>query len=670
MAAPNPVLVLPPSTGEQPLTYPQLLDKLKCTCTAGAQIRPSSLPSATVNIGDIIADHSRVLSALASAYGVVAVVMQMITCIMEVLCAINNPFALIDAMIRLFGTCLPDFILILPQLAIPAKIICIIKVVIAIVEYILTVILPLIQDLIQNITNLIDAVADGNLQAISAISFKITSLIKELYSVVGVLAVLSALFVMIKALLDAGIAIPCSGTGGSCSGCGEDQCPSTIQQSSIVGSDGILYVLYGSSSSEFQLRFYSESQKSSLLQIRDFFPKGINYSTITDEDDLAYTIEIDDIVYAVQGVNSEGAAAISVIPEPFLADGYLSDIVSGAPLISALDVRFGTNTETFLPSFVNTRYVEIIERNSSAFAATNNGTWLIKQVYDGYNVKLQRESGTWSFNSGAAPSVHMDWKVTPAIPSAGSGKSFQLDINHNELIRHGLIGVGCHPAIKAAAAGLANRFPFAANLTLPALPDFDKLLVDVTACLAAVAPITVDTEYVLNNLTSIATGAAGLSSCLTATLTTFEGELIDYAEDIYPVLFSPENSLLSADPLVQVVGEDIIVTLTPIDLSGQPLGQTLPPGVIEATIETDAGDISNTTEVFDDGGDSTGNFIATLTSNVPTIAKLSAVVGGEDVADFNGSDLIKREIEVEFVPRRPVVEGGGVTEPLGSVRAE
>ena len=43
-----------PSDGGKPMTYPQLLKQLSCICTAGAQIKPSSTPTATANLGDII----------------------------------------------------------------------------------------------------------------------------------------------------------------------------------------------------------------------------------------------------------------------------------------------------------------------------------------------------------------------------------------------------------------------------------------------------------------------------------------------------------------------------------------------------------------------------------------------------------------------------------------
>lgn len=673
MASPNlPVVPLLPSTGARPLTYPELLDKLKCVCTAGAQIRPSSLPSATVDLADIIADHARFLTIFTAGFGIITVVLKMIACIIDVLCALMNPFAVISALIRLFGTCLPDFILIFPQFAIPAKIICILKIILAILEYILTVIVPLVEEIIQNVENLVSAIDDNNAQGIAAISFKIATLIKELYSVLGIFEALSAIWAMIKLFLDAGIGIPCGGSGGSCEGCADDQCNDTLRQSNITGSDGVLTLSYISSSS-YIIRFYSNTKQSNFLDLRNFFPRGLNYSEIEDEDDLPYVISVDGTSYAVTGVNSSGMATLSFINQPYETDGYLSGVVSGVTLIDPLDIRFGVDTQTFLPSYAGTRYVELVDRTSGSYAAANNGTWRIEEVYDGFNVRLRRSDDYWRYSGGADPANHLDWKLLPATPSAGSNKAFDLDINHNELIRHNVIGVGCHPAIKATIDAFNNRFPDASNLTLPELPDFDLLLTELSGCLAEVGPEDVTTDYVLDNYDSIAAGATDLQNCITGPMADFTSELTDYVEDIYPRIFDPENSTLEADPLIQVIGEYVDVTLIPYDINGGKLAQTLPAGIIEATIFSDVGVLSSTQEVLDENGDSTGDFTATLTSYKPTIVKLSAQVGGKDVADFNGSTLVKRIVEVEFVAptvqRVPAIEGD-TPEPLGVGKTE
>ena len=657
---------------EQPKTYPEWLDTLECTCPAGAKIRPSSLPSATIDLGDIIADHTRILSVFTSAYSVVTVILKMIACIIDVLCCLVNPFCIIYALIKLFGTCLPDFILIFPQLAIPAIIICIIKIILAIVEYILTVLLPLILEIIQNIQDLISAITDQNEDAIKAIAFKLAALLKELMNVVGILSVLSAIWIMIKALLAAGIAIPCGGSGGSCSECGdEDQiCPSTLQQTSFGGTDGRFIILYESDGFSYEILFYSASREADFLRIRNFFPKGLDYTEIDNEDDVPYTLSVNGSTYFITSVDSGGYCSLYQIPPSYSYDGYLANTDrNGVPYTGTpvKDARFSTDTSTFVASSLN-RYITMQDTRGATQSHTNGGSWQIQEVYDAYNVKLTREDGIlWNYG---APNDHLRWKLEPSPPTSLYNLSFEVEINHEELIRHGLIPVGCHPAVKATKTALANRFPDLA-ITLPALPDFDALVADVNACVAAVAPTDVDSQWVLDNYQTIASEITNLNDCVSDRLNSFKTEAENYAEQIYPIIFNPEDGYFDADPRIQVVGEYSDIQVIPYDRNGGLLGITVPSEIVEVSLETDFGTLSPVVTELD-GYDPTGEYTSSIISLVPGVATIKAQVGGRYMSYFDGYELVPREVEVEFVTaeeaRRRISEG--TTEPLGRGRAE
>ena len=695
---PDPAFALP-SKGGQPITYAELMRQLSCVCTAGAQIKPSVPPSAAINLGDIIADHARLLSALTSAFGIVAVVMKMIACIIDVLCAIPNPFSVIAAMIRLFGTCLPEFILIFPQLAIPAHILCLIKIIIAIVRYILEVIIPLIQDIVQNVQDLIDAITDLNQDAISAVSFKIMQLLQEFINVVGILAALEALIIMIKALLAAGIGPPCAGSGGSCVGCADDQCPPALQNFSLTGTDGVLQIFFGGDGFSFFLRFSSAAKKSDFLEIRNFFPSGIDYSLIDDTAKVPYTLEDKDTssTFVVRSIDSAGRLDLFQIPNTQLSDGYLSsvaaDISTGLPVAvsdSTTQVRFGTDTETFKSSNLND-FLELQETNASNDASLNSGTFKINTIYDAYNVRLTNDP--FSLTPGTGPgwdavatldaTAHSAWRIIPKAPTAGSGKDFSLDINHEELLRHNMIGVGCHPAISAAAQGTQNRFPFLDDLDLPDIPpslevdeNGSKALQDALACIEDLVPDDIDEDFILDNYATIAADVVAAGLCMTSTLGELQSDLEDYAKQIYPRVFSPENSLLEVDKPVQVVGGNVEVTLTPFDIYGNKLGEDVPAGTIDAKLFTTFGTLSSVTEELDDDGVPTGEYTANLTSADTGVALVSGSVADIFVSDFDDTldppDLVKRQLAVRFVkpaskrPDKP--EDSGTTEPLGIAR--
>lgn len=654
---------------EQSKTYPEWLNELECTCPAGAKIRPSSLPSATIDLGDIIADHGRILSTFASAYSMVTVILKMIACIIDVLCCLTGPICTLFAMIRLFGTCLPDFILLFPQLALPAIIICAVKILIAMVEYILTVIIPLIADIIQNIQDLIDAITDNNRDAQNAVAFKLAALIKEIYSVLGILAVLNALWVMIQSLIDAGVTIPCSGGGGSCSDCGdeEDICPKTLQSTTLEGTDGKMIVLYGNNGYSFDILFYSASKVNNLKEIRSFFPRGLDYSKI-DEDEIPYKLNITNNngstnTYAMTSIASDGYATLTETAPTYFSDGYLTSTdTSGLPLVNPLDVRFTTKTETFTfnPSLVS-RYITIQDLSSFSAASNNNGTYLIQSKYDSYNVILQRASGTWS-TSG--PTEHIRWYLNSSAPTQTSGLNFELEINHEELLRHNLIGVSCHPSLIATKEGLNNRFPDL-NTTIPPLPDLNGLINNLDACMAKVAPTTVDSQYILDNYQTIANEIVNLQSCVTNGLNSFQTEVLDYTKNIYLPTFDQEaDANFQANPTIQAVGQEIEIEVTPLDRNGVPLGTILPSGVINVSFETDFGTLSAIQEEIENG-EPTGKYTVTLTSLKQGFANLKAKVEDRYVSEFNGSTLIPIILQVEFVIPTALRQEPETTEPLG-----
>jgi hypothetical protein len=566
-----------PSKGMVPTTYPEFVQKLECTCPVGAKIKPSPLPSATKNIGDVIADQARLLSAFTSAYSMITVIIRMIACIIDVLCCLTNPFCLIFALIRLFGTCLPDFILIFPQLAVPAIIICVIKIVLAIIEYILTVIIPLIEEIVENIEMLYTAFAENNADAQAAIAFKVVSLVKELENILGILAALAALWEMIKALLKLGLAIPCGGSGGSCDSCGDasEICPPVIQETSIDGTDGVMSVIYGSGGVfDFDLRFYSAAERSDFLTIKDFFPRGLDYSEM-DLEDVPYVLETGGNSYAVTAVDSNGTLKLYQTQNPQFSDGYMSTIIYGVDVGNTTDdIRFGTATDSFDSTMATGGYyLEVSDqRTGSTYpdATKNNGTWRIKTVLDDKNVVLTRDQtvyGDWDGYSISNPGSHIVWRFAPIVPPyLGVQRPFSVEINHDELIRYDLIGLGCHPSIKAEKDALDNRFPsYKFNANIPDLPDLDAVIDGVTQCVRNVFPASIDSQWVLDNYGSVQSGLSGMQDCIEGILEDFQNDVIDYVQEIYIRVTDFENSVLSADPEVQLIGYNINITVIPLD---------------------------------------------------------------------------------------------------------
>jgi hypothetical protein len=669
MAAVIPIMFPLPTDGGVEKTYAELNRSMSCTCQGGAIIKPSIAPIPGFNMGDIIADQAKLLTALAAGYSMLTVVMKLVSCIIDVLCALTNPFATVAAVIRLFGSCLPDFILLIPQLAVPAMILCMIKIILAIVIYIITVIIPLIQDIIENVQDLIDAISTGNPHAIKAVAFKIVSILKELMNVVGILAALDAILAMVKALFNLGLGIPCGGGGGSCGGCGEDQCPSVFENFTLTGTDGnlVVTVMYGSAALNYLIYFSSISHENDFLALHDFFPDGVDYSSVTDIKKVPYSLYCDGY-YAVTSVNEDGYLSLTQLPQAQHSDGYLSSVYNLNGIPTNVDAtgryaRFGTRAvkPQFSASDASGRvYLELMDTDSTG-AAKNSGTFLITSVYDGYNVKVDHViASAWTISSSYNPTTGAGSKAVwrkVYVPSTASSRPYTLTINHEELIRRNVISVGCHPDVRAAVKGAKNRSPDL-DTAIPVLPDISGYATAAMACITAIAPANVDSQYVIDNYGSIAMAAATAGVCVTDTLGNLTKDMVSYAGKIYPRIFSQDKSLLTADRLVQITGGDIIVGIVPIDINGNRLADDLPSGVIDVKAFTTFGILSSVNEILDAYGMSTGEFQVKLTSRVIGEAKVTATVADRYISDFdttlNPPNYVTRKLTLTFVDSRPV----------------
>ena len=345
-----PIQINLPPNGNQPETYGDLLGMLDCQCVAGALFTPSLPPTASLHIGDIVADISKYLSYFTSVYKVITVILKIIACIMDIICALPNPFATIAAIIRFFTICFPELLSLFPQFALLLLLICLIKIILSIIEYILFVLLPLIEDVIENLLLMKKMMDDANLEAVMAISFKIVSLFQELRSLLGILALLQPILDMINSLLSTGINFSCMGSGGSCDDCDTPapQCPPVLQNPSIDGTDGCMLVLYGEKGPfDFQLVFNSKEHRNDFVTVSNFFPPGINYDEITKEEDLAFSLKVDNNTYSVTRGDLLGNLYVSQIPSELSSDGYLCT-TGPEGLISPPQIKFASASGEFI----------------------------------------------------------------------------------------------------------------------------------------------------------------------------------------------------------------------------------------------------------------------------------------------------------------------------------
>lgn len=185
---------------------------------------------------------SNLLSQLApflSFYNFIMALFNLIMCIIEVLCALLNPFAVPGAIIKLMTQCLPPFLNLFPWLALIAMIIALLLLILALIEYIIAVILAIIFEIIRNILILASGLsfqdAESTLVAIS----KIADLMCLIQNIMAILTALAAIMAIIQALsLFAGGPVCDDSTPDGC--CPEPACPPFIKDGPITGTKGKL----------------------------------------------------------------------------------------------------------------------------------------------------------------------------------------------------------------------------------------------------------------------------------------------------------------------------------------------------------------------------------------------------------------------------------------------
>lgn len=152
------------------------------------------------NIMDAISQLLSQLAPFLQLYNFFMALLNMILCIIEVLCAIPDPFATAAKLQKLFAECLPPFINLFPFLALIAMIIALLLLILALIEYLIETILAVIEAIIRNITILTDGLQLSDAQAVLAAINKIASLLCFIENLLAILLAIAAILAVIESL--------------------------------------------------------------------------------------------------------------------------------------------------------------------------------------------------------------------------------------------------------------------------------------------------------------------------------------------------------------------------------------------------------------------------------------------------------------------------------------
>lgn len=207
-----------------------ILNKLQLLVPPGA-LKPQLNPNFGKDVFDGIMKLLDQFMPFLMLYKFFLPVLNLIICIIEVLCSLMNPFALISALIRLFRNCIPEFLNLFPVFAMIIMIISLLLLLLALIEYLIQQILKLIKALLRNIQALQKAFQNGDANGVLAVAKKIGSLLCMFQNLFVLLAIFAIIIDIIKNILKLVFAIPPCGSGnsGDTGCCVPETCPAIVK---------------------------------------------------------------------------------------------------------------------------------------------------------------------------------------------------------------------------------------------------------------------------------------------------------------------------------------------------------------------------------------------------------------------------------------------------------
>lgn len=250
-------------------------------------------------------------------------VLNIILCIIEIICAIPNPFKLIDKIQKLFRECIPQFLSLFPQFALIVIILSIISLLISLIDYVITEVTNLVTLIQNNINTIKRALSLADDRAILTATQKIGSVLCSFQNLFVLFSLFDTLTAVIQEILKLVFNIPPCSDSSSDSCCSPDVCPSFIKDNETItrstGSlqyfnqvaiDSGLSLPAGFGAITFDLRseswqFYdaSAAQQLAFINITHpydlppglntiFFPTDANYTPNTPISQVPYLVDL------------------------------------------------------------------------------------------------------------------------------------------------------------------------------------------------------------------------------------------------------------------------------------------------------------------------------------------------------------------------------------------
>jgi hypothetical protein len=542
--------------------------------------------------------------------------LELILCIIEIICALLNPFKLVAAVRNLFRVCIPAFLALYPAFAIIIMIISLLLLIISLIEYLITRILQLIQIIIKNVETLALATQRLDNDSIIGITTKIGNILCMLQNLFVVLGAILLIIEIIEAVLQLIFKIPPCSDSNNNGCCTPDVCPAFIKNNSDIISNTGTFLYYSevgldsgitlptgfppiiSTTRAESWQFYDPnlSQSQAFINIVNaydlppgtnttFFPPGATYTQTSNYTSAVYTISFT-FLYSPASYAAPSNLGVSPV-QRYLT--VANAIVASPPTAGVLTYDGKTLVAPF-DGTLNLIGGVMQEVDGTPILAPNGSKITLNQFF------------------------HQPTNVNGDQPLPTDGiffndVSYDFNINHEVLLTNGLITLGCIPEVAADKNFINNTIGAqfnnnAAQLANLVLPDVASTQQCITSAITTYRnSISIDSTNTFQN---------SIMSCLN----TLNNQAAAALTQVITAGFDPYTSTFTLDPEVQFTTYPIVVSVSLMETSGKLMTAGLPASSANA-LATQISASINFGAITPFVYDGYNYFVANLTSATP-----------------------------------------------------
>lgn len=566
-----------------------IMNKLQMLIPPGA-LKPQLNPNFGKDIYDGIMKLLDQFMPFLMLYKFFLPILNLIICIIEVLCALMNPFSLISAINRLFTQCIPEFLNLFPIFALILMILSLLLLLLALILYIIQQILKFINAILRNINALVKAFQAANATSVLTIAKKLGALLCIFQNLFVLLALFAIIIQVIKDILSLIFSIPpCEGGGpGSTDGCcAATYCP-TIVQGEYTRTTGTFQYL---PQSTFQTtlgllpgNFFSVDVRTESWQIFDQTqPQAQAFWNIVDAFDVSQTIN----------------------PKPiyFPTDAVYTATTPPQQAAYKLDLRMLYNPASWgrpgTEQYIRFKDCIVLQVPTQSLKTFNNGSTGVTQgvfyiaggkgyLDDGKTVlKGFDTDGTSPIDAQATLGnfFHMKPNTNGQLNPNDGYSFFNMEYtfkpNQAVLLQKNLINLKCQPAIALNSAFINNVMFQQISLQSAALSDLvngrnGKVFPNVDGAQQCLATAVSNLRA---NLT--VAGVAEFKAATDLCLNKLTDDTKSAIADVIAIGYNPCRSNFTAVPTTQFTTLPIIVTVNINENNGLPLTNGIPTDVAE-----------------------------------------------------------------------------------------